>query len=1190
MKKRIALFLIALCFIFPSAFLLSGCFGSSEHYMLYFYVDGMVWQSSGIARNEEVHMPSDPDRPDYVFKGWFLDEGTWEQPFNENSLLDMDIKSDIYVYAWLEYHEECYWDEYRSNGDGTHTIYCSRHAEETNGVTEPCSAEREEMQPNCKQRGWCDKCCEPYGEILDHNYVNEACTMCNQPEYSPDLEYTLINNGESYEVKLKSSGSTSANGDNGIRIRSSYNGKPVTRIGNNAFNGLWSFEYINIPDTITEIGDKAFYKCGLEEKSIKIPNSVVSIGKEAFYNTRITIEWGDDPQITEIGEKTFYGYLGESLTIPSSVTKIGEKAFADCENLLTCTVPSSVTEIGENAFYSCRALTIYCEASEKPEGWKNNWRSEVVDDSKIVFNIFVASPVVWNCMENNVADDGCEYVIINDIRYGLRDGKAKVARQIGDFKYINETIIIPASVTYNGTEYPVTRIDNLSFADLYIKGCSLPATITQIGQYAFYYAGIKTITLPDGVTHIGNSAFLNCEYLETITMPTKLQSIGDYAFAGCEKLQEIKLVSTLKSIGSGAFSGCKATITWLDTPTITVLGDGAFAGYKGTSLTIPQSVKTIGDYAFENSTATINWGTNPQVTSLGKSVFSGYEGDSLVIPKNVSQIGEYAFRWCKAKTITMPAEITVLEKYSFYMCSSIIYWRDGTKLKTINEEAFSEYQGTTLTLPASVETIGAAAFYGCPKLTTITLQEGVKTIGSSAFGNCSKLTTVSLPGSLTDIPDYTFSTCKMLENVTLGNGIKTLVNGMFKETAITQITLPNSIETVGYNVFKNCTKLKSVTFPSSAKNYDEQIFIGCTALESVTFPQTVEMFDTSSMFYGCKSLKSVTMPKTITSEAVTDATILGYQCFAGCSSLISIELPSSMEEISNSVFSGCSSLVSVTGSVLSKVGAYAFSGCSSLREITLSNEKPAYPLTYNRIEVYAFSGCSALTIYVKQTKEVFVDDQIPATWRTVDSSTNTYCPVVWDCDNNNVADDGYIYTVIDNIRYGIKNNKAYIMTQSSNLTEITLSASITYKSNSYEVASAVQDAFKYSTNISKILFDDTLPNYNFSAWQNLTSVEISNKIAEISSEIFANCTKLTKVYIASSVKNIGENAFANCTNLTKVYIGSSVESIGKDAFDGCAGLTDVYFEGTEQQWQEIVIASGNTALTDAEIHFESTLM
>lgn len=398
--------------------------------------------------------------------------------------------------------------------------------------------------------------------------------------------------------------------------------------------------------------------------------------------------------------------------------------------------------------------------------------------------------------------------------------------------------------------------------------------------------------------------------------------------------------------------------------------------------------------------------------------------------------------------------------------------------------------------------------------------------------------------------------------------------------------MPNSIETVDYSAFKDCTKLKSVTFPSSVKNFRYSIFEGCTALESVAFPQTVEMFDTSRMFYGCSALKTVTMPITITSEVTTQVECLRSGCFAGCSSLTSIELPSSMIEIGDRAFSGCSSLVSVTGGTLWQLGTYAFSDCSSLRELTLSNNAKTSAFIGNN----ALLNCTALTLYMQLTKDEFYVESGGSKWNAIDSAKTICCPVVWDCDNNNVADDGYIYTVIDNIRYGIKNNKAYIMTQSSNLTEITLSASITYNTNLYEVASAVQDAFKYSTNISKLLFDDTLPNYDFSTWQNLTSVEISNKIAEISSEIFANCTKLTKVYIASSVKNIGENAFANCTNLTKVYIGSSVESIGKNAFDGCTGLTDVYFEGTEQQWQEIVIASGNTALTDAEIHFESTSM
>lgn len=92
--------------------------------------------------------------------------------------------------------------------------------------------------------------------------------------------------------------------------------------------------------------------------------------------------------------------------------------------------------------------------------------------------------------------------------------------------------------------------------------------------------------------------------------------------------------------------------------------------------------------------------------------------------------------------------------------------------------------------------------------------------------------------------------------------------------------------------------------------------------------------------------------------------------FSGCSSLTSIVLPSSIVEIYGNTFSGCSSLVSVTGSTLSKFGAYAFDDCSSLREITLSNEKPAYPLDDNRIGVYAFDGCIGLTdVYFEETQQ-----------------------------------------------------------------------------------------------------------------------------------------------------------------------------------------------------------------------------
>ena len=112
-----------------------------------------------------------------------------------------------------------------------------------------------------------------------------------------------------------------------------------------------------IPNSVTSIGEGAFAFCdGLT--SITIPNSVTSIEWCAFYDcmglTSVTIP----NSVTSIGDGAFKGCTGlTSITIPNSVTSIGESAFASCTGLTSITIPNSVTSIGESAFDSCTGLT-----------------------------------------------------------------------------------------------------------------------------------------------------------------------------------------------------------------------------------------------------------------------------------------------------------------------------------------------------------------------------------------------------------------------------------------------------------------------------------------------------------------------------------------------------------------------------------------------------------------------------------------------------------------------------------------------------------------------------------------------------------------------------------------------------------------------------------------------------------------
>lgn len=142
-----------------------------------------------------------------------------------------------------------------------------------------------------------------------------------------------------------------------IVIPTVYKGIPVAGIGEDAFHAFHvdvEIKSVYIPNTITWIGDSAFY--GAEITEIGIPASVTSIDDQAFMDC------------TKL----------QSIQIPSSVTSLGRKAFGKCTSLKEITIPASVTQVDDECFYKCENLTdIYCEAPMEPSTWSTYWTEDM---------------------------------------------------------------------------------------------------------------------------------------------------------------------------------------------------------------------------------------------------------------------------------------------------------------------------------------------------------------------------------------------------------------------------------------------------------------------------------------------------------------------------------------------------------------------------------------------------------------------------------------------------------------------------------------------------------------------------------------------------------------------------------------------------------------------------------------------
>lgn len=157
----------------------------------------------------------------------------------------------------------------------------------------------------------------------------------------------------------------------------------VTSIGRCAFYHCRNLKSVNIPSSVTEIGEGAFRDCD-SLTSVNIPSSVTEIGEYAFQWCESLKNINIPSSVTEIKEGTFSECKSlEKINIPSSVTEIGWSAFADCSSLESIKIPSNVTKIGYNAFEGCKSLrAIYVYAEKVPILPYNSHAFEGCDSKK----------------------------------------------------------------------------------------------------------------------------------------------------------------------------------------------------------------------------------------------------------------------------------------------------------------------------------------------------------------------------------------------------------------------------------------------------------------------------------------------------------------------------------------------------------------------------------------------------------------------------------------------------------------------------------------------------------------------------------------------------------------------------------------------------------------------------------------
>ena len=272
----------------------------------------------------------------------------------------------------------------------------------------------------------------------------------------------------------------------------------------------------------------------------------------------------------------------------------------------------------------------------------------------------------------------------------------------------------------------------------------------------------------------------------------------------------------------------------------------------------------------------------------------------------------------------------------------------------------------------------------------------------------------------------------------------------------------------------------------------------------------------------------VRIPETLGGKPVTG---IRNDAFYGNRTITAVTIPASVTAIGDSAFWACSYLEKITlPEGLTEIGESAFGATKITRlDIPASVTSVSGNIAYSNSMLQQVNVADGNTAYVSADGVLF----------TADMTQLICCPA---------ARTG-TYTVPDGV-------------------------------------TAVGSRAFYSSSLGTVVLPEslqTLGDYAFCGAR-ITGITLPDGISGIGEGAFY-AAKLRSVVIPEGVTAIPDRMFGECDSLTAVTLPEQIETIGENAFSRCSALADVYYGGTEEQWADIGIGSGNTALLEAEVHF-----
>jgi hypothetical protein len=383
-------------------------------------------------------------------------------------------------------------------------------------------------------------------------------------------------------------------------------------------------------------------------------------------------------------------------------------------------------------------------------------------------------------------------------------------------------LIIPDSVTYEGSTYPVKVIVNYALENSSITSVSLPNTLSIIDFCAFKDCHeLASVSIPNSVIHIGHEAFQNCYSLCGLLVPNSVTTIEGNAFLYVKSVEYHGTASTSQ------------------------FGALCVNGYNE------------GPFTFRDSTKTYLAACCPSASG------------EITIPNTVNTIGPRAFMHCRNLTgrLIIPNSVNTIESYAFNGCTGFSGNLDiPNSVNTIKGDAFRGCTGFsgTLNLPNSIDTIYGGVFQRCTGFSgTLYFPDSISYIGYHAFDSCIGFSSVSIPSSMTFISARAFYNCTGLNAVYYRGTVEDWCRINFDASLSTGSFNYSNPLYYAHNLYIDSVLLTDLSvsylnYPSNGLYmFEEYAFINATCLRSITLPSDHRMYIGYQTFAGCTGVTEI---------------------------------------------------------------------------------------------------------------------------------------------------------------------------------------------------------------------------------------------------------------------------------------------------------------------------------------------